>query len=574
MHARQTPVLRASLILLSVVLATAPAMQAQIIKLEGGDSSLFQAEGGSLEVKGPNYSGSVGAGIFEGRFEVGAQVRTHLAGYTLSAGDDLVRFDLPTDIFDSDFYFSARGMGVSKEEKNQSIYLFGGLTSTWLGTGFFQAAQAESPVAILFFRRRLSNTLQLFSRGVFSGHSTSLEALEWRPRKWLTTAVTAGMGSNRGYFASSLNADLKKWRVRASYVDANPEFRRVTVPSLLNSEADKENIEVTYQPNSSLSINAGRRNLLQPLTFDSPLSAATVNNIGGSFRIGATYFGAGWFSSSVMNRSTKGVNLYAGRRFHQRLEVTGNYFNSHASDGFSDAMLTGTFREIISPRFSLLQLVTRSAGLTTFAYGGEFLTNRFSVRADYQNVYLPLRPDRPFEQALALNASIRVLGPIQITAASNVAPDGHIRYTFGGTTYLYRYKGLSPWQSRAPESYSFPKYLVQGVVRDEEQNPIAGAALRINGEILYTDDAGRFFYRFRKQGKIRFEVAVEEFLAPGVFEVVSAPSQVSAEPQDRAQDTTVVLRRRRTALIDLHQITPGVRYMPPAGQVPGDPAVH
>jgi hypothetical protein len=155
-------------------------------------------------------------------------------------------------------------------------------------------------------------------------------------------------------------------------------------------------------------------------------------------------------------------------------------------------MLTGTFRETLSPRFSLLQLVTHANGQWNLAYGGQFVTNRFSVRADYQNVYLPLRPDRPFEQALSLNASVRVIGPVQLTVASSVAPDGNIRYTFGGSTYLYRYGGLAPWQSRGPESYSFPKYLVRGVVHDEQGNPIGGAALRINGEIVYSDDSGRF----------------------------------------------------------------------------------
>jgi hypothetical protein len=209
-HVFGLPLPKALIVLTAVFVLPVSQIRAQIVKLEGGDSTLFQAQGGSLEIKGPNYSGSLGAGFFDGRFEMGAQLRTQLAGYTLSAGDDMVRFDLPTDIFDSDFYFSSRGLGISKENKNQSIYLFGGVTSTWLGTGFFQAAQVEDPVAILFFRRRLSNTLQLFSRGIFAGHNTSLEALEWQPEKWLKAAVTAGIGSSKGYFASSIDAELRK----------------------------------------------------------------------------------------------------------------------------------------------------------------------------------------------------------------------------------------------------------------------------------------------------------------------------------------------------------------------------
>jgi hypothetical protein len=238
-------------------------------------------------------------------------------------------------------------------------------------------------------------------------------------------------------------------------------------------------------------------------------------------------------------------------------------------------MFSGTFREIISPRLSVLQLLTRTNGQWTLAYGGEFLTNRFSVSANYENVYLPLRPDRPFEQALALNASVRLFGSFRFTVASSVAPDGGIRYTFGASTYLYRYRGLGPGQSHTPESYSFPKYLVQGAVRDEEGNPIAGAALRINGEVVYTDDAGRFLYRFRKHAQVKFELAMDEFLLPGVFELVHAPDRVTAEPEGSAQDVEVVLRRRRTSPIDLRQVTPGAHYDPSEESSQGTtPKVH
>jgi hypothetical protein len=573
MHVCGVTLLRTRMLMLAALaLLIAPRLCAQVFKVQGGDSTLFQAQGGSLEFKAPNYSGSVGAGMFAGRFQFGANFRTHFDGYTFTGGDDSIRFDLPTDIFDCDYYFSARGVGISHGDKDEGYYAFGGVTSTWLGTGFFQSATAEDPVAILFYHRRLTDTLRLYSRGIFSRHTTSLEALEWHPEKWLKASVTAGVGSSKGYFASSLDAETKKLTVRASYVIASSDFHRVMIPTILDTESDKENLEVTYEPNSSLSLSAGHRNLLQPFTPNSPMVQAAMNDFAGSFRIGGTYFGAGFFTSSVEGRDTHGANLYVGHRIKERFEVTANYFDSRTSDGLSNAMFSGTFRETLTPRFSLLQLVTRSAGQTSFAYGGQFITNRFNVRADYENVYLPLRPDRPFEQALALNASVRVLGPVQLNVSSNVAPDGHIRYTFGGTTYLYRYKGLAPWQSRDQESYSFPKYVVQGVVRDEQGNPVAGAAIRLNSEVLYTDDSGRFLYRSRKRASMRLQLAFGEFLTPGEFEMVQAPTAVTPESEDKASDIQIVVRQRRITSIDLHQVTPGAQYVAPTPDA-GAPSV-
>jgi hypothetical protein len=573
MHALWAFLLRAGLLSLAALIAL-PAIpaRAQVFRLQGGDSTLFQAQGGSVEFKAANYSGSLGAGLFEGHFGLGANLRTQIRGYTYTAGDDAVRFSLPTDVFDTDYYFFARGLGISQGNADQGFYAFGGVTSNWLGTGFFQSASAEDPVAILFFHRRLSDTLRFYSRGVFSRHNTSLEALEWQPEKWLKTAVTGGIGSGKSYFASSVDAELRTLTVRGSYVAASEEFRRVTVPSILNSETDKGNVEVTYAPNRSLSLSAGHHNLLEPLTPESPMIAASMNDVAGSFHLGGTYFGAGLFTSKVSDRDTTGTNLYVGHRIRERLEVTANYFRSHTPGFPSDAMVTGTFREMLSPRLSLLQLVTHANGQWNLAYGGQFITNRFNVRVDYQNVYLPLRPDRPFEQALAVNASVRVIGPVQITVGSSVAPDGHIRYTFGGSTYLYRYRGLAPWQSHGAESYSFPKYLVKGVVRDEQGNPISGAALRINGEIVYTDDGGKFLYRFRKQTSLKFEIVMNEFLVPGVFEVVHAPTAVATAPEATAQDIEVVLRQGRSAPIELRQfpvnrsapeVMPGPAAVPP-----------
>jgi hypothetical protein len=162
-------------------------------------------------------------------------------------------------------------------------------------------------------------------------------------------------------------------------------------------------------------------------------------------------------------------------------------------------------RENFSSRFSLLQLISRTQGQTTFSFGGDFTSNRLLLRASYQNVYLPFRPDRPFEQALALNAVYRVAGPFQISMASDVAPDGHLRYSFGASTYLYRVRGMI-MNAQSADSFSIAKYVVRGAVRDEQGMPVEGAALHIGREIAYTDNAGHFLARFAKRGPFPLSV--------------------------------------------------------------------
>ena len=87
------------------------------------------------------------------------------------------------------------------------------------------------------------------------------------------------------------------------------------------------------------------------------------------------------------------------------------------------------------------------------------------------------------------------------------------------------------------------KYVVQGVVKDNEGNPVEGAALHIGKEVVYSDSAGRFLVRLSKHGPLALSVAPEEFIANGVYEVVTSPAEVRADIEDAATSLEIVVRR-------------------------------
>ena len=527
-------------ILLVMLMATWAG--AQVFRIQGGESTMLNAQGGSVEFKAPNYDGSVGLGFYQGHLQFGAEARYLFHGYIVLAGDKSIPFTLPTDVFDSSHYFSARGIGVTHSDDHSRFYGFAGTTSTSLGTGFFNAATSDRPVGIFFYERRLNRQLTLFSRNILSSQQTLLQGLEWKPRKWFASSITGGIGANQHYFASSLEIETEKLAFRSSYVVTGDKFRRVTVISPMSSEVNKGNIQMLYRPNEHITVTTGHQNILEPLTAGGPMQQASVNQLSTDFHVDRYYFGTGFFNSTASGRKTQGTNIYLGRRIRRYLEVNTNYFRSKPQNGETTTIWSGTVRESFSSRFSLLQLISRTNGQTTFAFGGDFTSNRLMLRADYQNIYLPFRPDRPFQQALALNVALRVAGPLQVTAASNVAPDGHIRFSVGASTYLYRISGMMMGMQSA-DSFSIGKYLVQGVVTDEHHQPIEGAALHIGKEIAYTDSTGRFRARFSKHGPFKITVAPDEFISNGTYEIVAAPSEVRADLDDAANDVQIVLRR-------------------------------
>jgi hypothetical protein len=526
--------------LLALPLLLAGGANAQVFRVQGGTSTMLNAQGGSVEFKAPKYDGSVNLGYFEGHLRYGAENRYQFQNFTLLTGDESVPFTLPTDVFDASHYFSMRGIGVTHKDTIRKYYAFAGTTSTWLGTGLFNAATSDDPVGMLFFERKMSEHFKFFSRNIVSRRQTFLQGVEYQPNRSVRASLTAGIGSNQRYFAASLDAETEKLIFRTSYVLTGNSFQRISLASPLSSEVNKGNAQMLYKPADFVSFTAGHENLLEPVTLGGAMQQATVNQLSADFHVEKFYFGSGLFASSSSGLNTQGTNVYVGRRFGRLLEVNENWFQSKSQNEPSSRVLSGTIRENFSSRLSLLQLISRTNGQTTFAFGGDFTSNRLMLQADYQNVYLPFRPDHPFEQAMALNASVRVVGPMQITAASNVDPTGHLRYTFGMSTYVYRMSGM---MSAHSETFSIAKFMVQGIVKDDQGNPVEGAALHIGKEVVYSDSTGTFLARMGKHGPFPLSVVPEEFITNGAYETVSAPSSVRAEADEAAVNVEIVIRR-------------------------------
>lgn len=527
-----------ALLVLAILLAA--RANAQVFRIQGGTSTMLNAQGGSVEFKAPKYDGSIDLGYFEGHFRYGAENRYQFQRFTLLTGDENVPFVLPTDIFDASHYFSVRGIGATHKDNSGTYYAFAGTTSTWLGTGLFNTATSDDPVGMLFYEHKINDHFRFFSRNIISRRQTSLQGLEYRPNRSIRASVTAGIGSNQKYLAAAFDVKTEKLIFRSSYVLTGNSFQRISLATPLSSEVDKGNVQVLYKPFEFVSLTAGHQNLLQPLTLGGAMQHASVNQLSADFHTGKFHFGSGQFSSSSSGISTTGTNLYVGRRFGRVLEINQNWFQSKSQGLPGNTILSGTIRENFSSRLSLLQLISRTNGQNTIGFGGDFTSNRLMLQVDYQNVYLPFRPDHPFQQALALDATMRVVGPLQLTAASDVDPTGHLRYTFGMSTWLYRVNGMMAAHS---ETFSIARFVVEGTVKDDHGSPVEGAALHIGKDVVYTDSTGAFSARMRKHGPFPLSVAPDEFITNGVFETVSAPSTVRAETDDAAANVEIVIRR-------------------------------
>ena len=500
---------------------------------------MYQAHGGSLGFRAANYDGWVGVGSLNG-LRFGAFLRTRIHDSTLTLGDDVIPFRLPTDIFDGSHYFLGRGVGLARTWGVTRVFGFAGASSIGWGTPFFRAAEADKGVGLLFLDRPLTPTLTAFSRNVISDRQSSINGLEWQIRPGLRGAVAGGLGGNRGYLASGLTYDREWITLKAAYVRADDGFRRITVTQPLSSEVDRENILVTFRPRPFVSFSAGRQNFLQPPTEGRPAIRGSVNQYLASLAVARFNFGAALFDSRTLGAHSTGASFSAGRNLFDRVQVNANWLWNRPAHGRVLTSLLATFRETISPRLSLLQLVNNSQGRTTVSYGGQLVSNRVTVGLEYQTLYLPFQTGHQFKQALVLNFHLRLFGNYQFNAGSFVAPDGTVRYTAYGGTFLYR---GTMGASGVSAPVTLHKYIVRGRVVDEEGRTVRGAALRVDGELVFSDSSGQFFVRKRHAATYNLEVLPDQFLVPGRYEVVSAPAKVVTAPDELAKEVTVVVHR-------------------------------
>ena len=528
-------------LVLAFILGAASPLYPQFVKIEAGASDLLPSAGGTISLESSHYNSYISAGTIDGAFSLGAYLKTNINSHIVTVGDQPIIFDLPTDIFGANHDFVTRGIGITAREGKASIFVFGGATATARGLQFFQTARADSPAGALFLDAPLSEKLHFYSKNVMSRQLTSIQALDWRARKWLQAGWSGGIGSNQPYFAATADVENNWLSLKTAYISAGDRFRRLTEPSVFTSEVDRENVLAVIKPRPEMLVTVGHQNYLQVQSPDSnaPFLRAAVNQIQSAFDVAQFRFGAGLFQSSSQMRNNSAGAFSASRRITNNLDVGLNYFRTLSGTKPSTSNISMSIHETISPRLSLLQVVNYSQGRVNVLYGGSYLSNRFTLSVDYQTLYLPFGTN-PFSEAINVGFRIR-FGSLQMNAQTFRSAGGRLRYTASADSLMT--PNLRPVATQE-SAFTHLRYVARGHVRDDMGNPVEGAAIRVGDQVLLTNADGEFFIRQRKAATLPLEIVFGEFLNAAGFRVVSAPAAVVASLDGTGSEAKIILARQ------------------------------
>lgn len=99
--------------------------------------------------------------------------------------------------------------------------------------------------------------------------------------------------------------------------------------------------------------------------------------------------------------------------------------------------VTSSFTERLSRRWSVSQFLTYSQGHWSVNYGGSFTSNRLTASVGYVTDFLPYRPGgSPFQQTISIGLTWQLPHSTTLTLATNTLPNGDMRWSSYGSSYL------------------------------------------------------------------------------------------------------------------------------------------
>jgi outer membrane protein OmpA-like peptidoglycan-associated protein len=529
------------MLLVAAFVVSAPGAAQTVMEVQGGGSSLVGGYGATANFWRGGVDGWIGLGYQDG-LKAGAFLRTAVGKDTLRLGNDALVMRFPTDLFSAGYNLLVQGASLGGGDGGTSYLAFAGASASSLAAPSFQATSIEKPMGALFLQRRISPTVRLTGNLLVAEQQTVMPGIQWQPVPDLTTALVAGTGAGSPYAAGAVTARRGGLGLKALYAWNPDRFRRADVPGPVQTESEKENIALTYDIGTSFQFGVARQHFLQDSADVATPLRATGNSAFASGRVLDVRLTGGLYDSRSEGFSNLSSYVAIGREVTSWLDAELFLLQSRPAGRPSSTTPIVNLRWRVSPRVRLMQQLSMHEHHPTILFGANLITALGEFGADYQIVHQPFQPFQPFRSALNLTARLQ-LGRYSTSLGTYVRPDGAVDYSASGSTFLYMgaFGGVQPQQLGAGQSMG--RYIVRGVVRDENGAPVEGAAIALGGEMAFTNSRGEFFVRVRRPQRVEVKVSLDEFLLPGHWAVAEAPAEFTAEPEDRAQGLEIILRR-------------------------------
>lgn len=550
----RTPIWLIGLLVLSA------GANAQSIDATAGSSQMYGSSGLYTEYRKGDVFGWTGIGYDSGMRYGGfysvpmREMMSGLKGSRLEGGDQPVSALLDVDEYDT-HRFTVRGVSLVRKADTSRLQVFGGeLTEDAIQPYLHFASTggsdlSETPMGAITYAHKFSKTLQMHSLNLFTDKLTSIQSMGWKPSSTWQFAGAAGVGFGSPYL-SAVSAFQKTWMsLRTSYTVAGHDFHRQEGPYASNEPLGL-NARIQLSPADPFRFGVAHEHTLtymsEPIAGESsqthPTVLSTFDSANGfvSFKglRMSTSASTGKADNVAGNTTTEMATI--SRKLTSRWTTFGSDVNMRMPGGSSQALIN--INEIrVSPRLALRQNYTRMNGQNTFSFGGEWRSNLLTFSIDQETYISPLAASLGGKSMFqAWTFSIRLRGPRGTNANVDTFVDPSGRMQWGGYLSGLHYNAVAPAQNDSP---TISRYLIHGLVVDENGRGVWGIALTIGGEEIFSDENGEFFCHVRNGKPLPLHVDPNASLQSRPWQLETAPEMVQGRSDDtEGESVRVVIR--------------------------------
>lgn len=505
--------LRVRYFIIAVLSVTAAA---QGIQITGGGSSLMDAEGAEIKLNFAQSTTAIAGGVINDHVYGGLRETVNYRGLKIAAGDITLPFQLPTDFTPNSFAFPAIGVTISKGDKQSETQwtAFIGETASTYMTPFFFGDKGADETAAFFYRRRLTPTLTFDSAEVFSSLQTAIQTLTFHPLVGLTFAAAGGLGSNSPFASGRVGWKDAHWTAVVNYTKRGANFQRIVIPNATVTENVGVDASLAFHSHY-FSASADHTNFESDIS--SGIVTSTVNSVTASSSLSIVSANASAFfgtsSGLPVSGETAGVGVKAG-------PIT-VHVDDYRSPVSSSKLLTVS--EKLSRRFAVNEFIQAHS----VNVGGEYRSNRMTISGGYAMSYFPVL--NSFEKVLSIQLTLQLPNAVTLTGGTLTTPDGKTKWTAYGNQYAQGPLGETATGNSPASSPVSGKFTFTGTVVDASGQPVAGVAIMLGKDEVYTDSRGRFQMPTRKKKARAMKVVPEDFMSPGRWRVVTAPETATPD---------------------------------------------
>jgi hypothetical protein len=280
------------------------------------------------------------------------------------------------------------------------------------------------------------------------------------------------------------------------------------------------------------------------LGFKQSTAISTINSVdfASSILKARVNFNAGQYASDQYTGYVYTGVAAISRPILPRWTVSGAFVRSQSTVLSQNAYeFSNLFR--VSNHLQVKQNVSRVGGKDNWTFGGEWSSNAISFTIDnqlYTSAVANQFGQAPVFQAWTFSIRVRTPGGTTSRMSSTVDPFGKIR--IGGYMTGLRYRAASDIHGASNSIPQFTKYVVCGKVVDERGKGVAGIAVQIGKEVVYSDIEGEFFTHVKNSKPMLFAVAADASIQTSRWSLASAPTVAQGTPEGAPVPLRVIVQ--------------------------------